>query len=64
MTIDERARLASGKRCFVVALCVEYYPMGGNDTTRADIYEAVNKAIIRAVAPFGTVEDIKIDSLT
>ena len=64
MNIKERARLAHGKRFFVVALCVEYYPMGGNDTTRAQIYEAVNDAIIKAVAPFGMVTGIKIEGLT
>ena len=63
MTIEERARFAHGKRDFVVALCVEYYPTGGNDTTRAAIHEAVNDAIIKAVAPFGMVTGIKIDSV-
>lgn len=64
MTIEERARFAHGKRDFVVALCVEYYPTGGNDTTRAAIHEAVNDAIIKAVAPFGIFTGIKKESLT
>lgn len=60
MTIEERARLASGKKAFTVALCVEYYPM---DTTRAEIYKAVSEAINEAVAPFGTVAALKVTSV-
>ena len=63
MKIEERARLAHGKKAFVVALCVEYYPMGGNDTTRAQIYKAVSEAINEAVAPFGTVAALKVTSV-
>lgn len=56
MTVEERARLVQGKSTFVVALRVEFYPEGRKDTTRAQIYEAV--------APFGTVAGLKIDSIS
>ena len=64
MTVEERARLAHGKSTLSVSLCVEFYPKGRKDTTRAQIYEAVSKAITEAVASFGTVAGLKIDSIS
>lgn len=62
MTIEEIAKLAAGKRAFIVALHVEYYPALGKGTTRAEIYERVSDAISKAVAPFGTVSALRVAS--